>query len=258
MSGHTCCASLVGAGATPSRCVPKCGQRDSACGRGCDALCDGGFWSLAGGDCVAPGEGELQLSAASGDAQLRLSAAFGRGCFSLRDGLLLLDQNMMPSAMLLSLLRPVAGTGNLYLQIVILTLVRHLCAVTSRPRSVGCARMNSCWDTHAARVNARGNSGGHANSNRCAYNSCGGVRGGTKPRSMSTRGQVWRPAAATRKVACRDVGRTEWEPQPADFPGGGNHAGVCGYGDSPSPSSLLSRVTWTGQRIIRNMGWVGH
>ena len=28
----------------------------------------------------------------------------------------------------------------------------------------------------------------------------------------------------------------------------GNHAGVCGCGDSPSPSSLLFRVTWAGQR----------
>ena len=98
----------VHAGVAPSRYVPQCGQRDSASGRGCDALCDGGFWSLAGGDCVAlfdgvpqlfaasgrdcgasragelrsiaasgrdcvtPGEGELQLSAASSDAQLRL------------------------------------------------------------------------------------------------------------------------------------------------------------------------------------------
>ena len=31
----------VGAGATPSRSVPQCGQRDSDSGRGCDALCDG-------------------------------------------------------------------------------------------------------------------------------------------------------------------------------------------------------------------------
>ena len=30
---------------------------------------------------------------------------------------------------------------------------------------------------------------GHINSYRCTYDSCGGVRGGTKPRSMSTRGQ---------------------------------------------------------------------
>ena len=63
--------------------------------------------------------------------------------------------------------------------------------------------------------------------------------------------------AGTRKVACRDVGRTQWEPQRVDFPGGGNHAGVCGYGDVPSPSSLLFRVTWTGQRCAE-WGWVGH
>ena len=57
--------------------------------------------------------------------------------------------------------------------------------------------MNASFHTHHARVNswstlhaARTNSGGHANSYRCTYNSCGGVRGGTKPRSMSTRDQV--------------------------------------------------------------------
>ena len=59
---------------------------------------------------------------------------------------------------------------------------------------------NSCLVTHAARVNsfglhsASGNSGGHINSYRCTYNSCGGVRGGTKPISMSTRCQVGCPA----------------------------------------------------------------
>ena len=77
-------------------------------------------------------------------------------------------------------------------------------------RSVGCAhgehvlhgaRTNSCLDTHAVRVNsfglhsARGNSGGHINSYWCTYNSCGGVRGGTKPMSMSTRCQVGCPAS---------------------------------------------------------------
>ena len=50
--------------------------------------------------------------------------------------------------------------------------------------------MNSWGTLHAARTN----SGGHANSYRCTYNSCGGVRGGTKPRSMSTRDQVGCPA----------------------------------------------------------------
>ena len=60
--------------------------------------------------------------------------------------------------------------------------------------------MNASFDTHHARVNswtlhaARTNSGGHANSYQCTYNSCGGVRGGTKPRSTSTRDQVWCPA----------------------------------------------------------------
>ena len=72
-------------------------------------------------------------------------------------------------------------------------------------RSVGCARgehvlhgarTNSCLVTHAARVNsfglhsARGYSGEHIDSYRCTYNSCGGVRGGTKPMSISTRCQV--------------------------------------------------------------------
>ena len=62
------------------------------------------------------------------------------------------------------------------------------------------ARSNSCLGTHAARVNsfvlhsARGNSGGHADSYRCTYNSCGGVREGTKPLSMSTRCQVGCPS----------------------------------------------------------------
>ena len=66
-------------------------------------------------------------------------------------------------------------------------------------RSVcGDGGMNSCWDTHAARANswgtlhaARSNSGSNACSYWCTKNSCGGVRGGTKPRSMSTWEQVW-------------------------------------------------------------------
>ena len=52
------------------------------------------------------------------------------------------------------------------------------------------ARANSWSTLHTARIN----SGGHADSCWCTYNSCGGVRGGTKPRSMSTREQVWCPA----------------------------------------------------------------
>ena len=138
-------------------------------------------------------------------------------------------------------------------------------------RSVGCAhgehdlhdaRTNSCLGTHAARVNsfglhsARGSSGGHSNSYRCTYYSCGGVRGRNKadeyeysvPGQVSCCREACFFAAGTRNVACRDVGRTRWEPQPADFQGGGNHAGVCGHGDPPSPSSLLFRVTWAWQR----------
>ena len=62
------------------------------------------------------------------------------------------------------------------------------------------ARSNSCLGSHAARDNSLGlhsacdNSGGHVNSDGCTYNSCGGVRGGTKPWSTSTRDQVRRPA----------------------------------------------------------------
>ena len=41
---------------------------------------------------------------------------------------------------------------------------------------------------------ARGNSGGQSNSYRCTFNSCGGVRGGTKPTKMITRCQVGCPA----------------------------------------------------------------
>ena len=62
------------------------------------------------------------------------------------------------------------------------------------------ARTNSCLGSHAARNNSLGlhsacdNSGGHVNSVGCTYNSCGGVRGGTKPWSTSTRCQVGCPA----------------------------------------------------------------
>ena len=90
-------------------------------------------------------------------------------------------------------------------------------------RSVGCAhvvhdvnslvdlhdaRTNSCWDTHAARVNSLGlNSGAHVNSDRCTYNSCGGVRGGTKPVSMSTRCQDRRPAGEKHASSQQAPGR---------------------------------------------------
>ena len=66
---HAVAASLVReSGATPSLCVPKCGQRDSAPGRGCDALRDGGLRGFAASerDRVAPGDGELRVSAFPG------------------------------------------------------------------------------------------------------------------------------------------------------------------------------------------------
>ena len=96
-------------------------------------------------------------------------------------------------------------------------------------------------NTHAARVNSfglhseRGNSEKDINSYLCTYNSCGGVRGGTKPRSMSTRGQVGCPAVEKLVASLQQApgrlqsrrGQDAMEPQPADFPGGGNHSGVC-------------------------------
>ena len=75
--------------------------------------------------------------------------------------------------------------------------VDHMCSRSDG----GEGDTNSCCDTHGARANAcntlhdaRGNSGRHVNSRGCTYNLCGGVRGGTKPRSTSTRDQVGCPA----------------------------------------------------------------
>ena len=100
-------------------------------------------------------------------------------------------------------------------------------------RAHGVDVMNSCGVMHDARVNsfglhsARVNSGGHINSYRCTYNSCGGVRGGTKPRSMITRGQFG--CLVVEKLASlqQAPGRLHVETQLVDFPGGGNLAGVC-------------------------------
>ena len=131
-------------------------------GRGCFALCDGGLSGSArsGGHCVAPGDGELRVSASPGserDALCDAVVAAEAGC---------------------RIRKSVVSSSDCDFD----SRSSSLCAVTSRPRSVGCARMNSCWDTHAARVNsqglhsARGNSGGHFNSYRCTYDSCGGFR----------------------------------------------------------------------------------
>ena len=128
----------------------------------------------SGGHCVALGDGELRVSVSLGserDALCDAVVAAEAGCRNRKSVVLSSDCDFDSRS-------------------------SSLCAVASRPRSVGCARMVSCWDTHAARLNsqglhsARGNSGGHINSYRCSKNSCGGVRGGTKPMSMSTRCQV--------------------------------------------------------------------
>ena len=91
-------------------------------------------------------------------------------------------------------------------------------ASSSRHGHLRVNHMNSCFATHDARANscgtlhaARINSGGHANSYRCTYNSCGGVRGGTKPRSMSIRGQVWCPAVGKLASSQQAPGRLHVE-----------------------------------------------
>ena len=123
------------------------------------------------------------------------------------------------------------------------------------------ARTNSCLVTHAARVNsfglhsARGNSGRHINSYRCTKNSCGGVRGGTKPVRMSTRCQVGRHAVE-KLASLQTPGRLHVE----TWAGRDGNPSLQisqvveimpGCADTVTrlhPSSLLFRVTLSGQR----------
>ena len=122
------------------------------------------------------------------------------------------------------------------------------------------ARTN-CLGTHAARVNSFGlhttrqNSGRHTHSHRCACNSCGEVWEGTKPTSMSTRCQDRCPAVEKFASLQHAPGRLHVETwagsdgNPAClFPRWWKSCRGVGHGDSPSPSSLLFRVTWAGQR----------
>ena len=188
----------------------------AASGRECDASRDGGLQrnAASGRDCVAPG-----------DVQLRLSAASGRGRFALRDGWLSgsacsgghcvaagngeLRVSAAPGSERDALCDAVvaAEAGSKNRKSVVSTSdcdfdsrLTSLCAVSGRPRGVCCSRMNSCLNTHAARVNspglhsARGSSGDILVRTGGTYNSCGGVRGGTKPMSMSTRCQDGCPA----------------------------------------------------------------
>ena len=118
-------------------------------------------------------------------------------------------------------------------------------------RSVGCAhgehvlhsaRTNSCLVTHAARVNsfglrsARGNSGGHINSYSYTYNSCGGVRGGTKPmrRGQDVMGNPSLPISQVVKI-------------------------MPGSADMVTRLPLLSSLPChLGRAENFGMGWVGH
>ena len=129
--------------------------------------------------------------------------------------------------------------------------------------SLCCARvnhLNSCFGTHDAPANswgtlhaARMNSGGYASSYRCTFHSCGGDRGGTRPRSMSTRGQGWCPAVEKLASLQQAPGRQHVE----TWAGRGDNPSLLISQDVeiiprcadtvlrlPSPSSLF-RVTWT-------------
>ena len=53
-------------------------------------------------------------------------------------------------------------------------------------------------------------------------------------------------AAGVRKVACRDVSRSLTGSWPEDFPGGGNHSGVCCYRD----------LTWARQSYSELVGLI--
>ena len=174
-ASHAVAASLVGAGPLlrPPAVSPSA---DSGTGRGCFAPRDGELSGspYSGGHCVALGDGVLRVSASPGSERYALCdavVAAEAGSRNRKSVVLSSDCDFDSRS-------------------------SSLCDVNSRPRSVGCARMNSCWDTHAARVNsqglhsARGNSGGPINSYWCTYHSCGGVRGGTKPMSMITWCQV--------------------------------------------------------------------
>ena len=106
----------------------------AASGRGCFALRGGELSGSAysGGHCVAPGDGELRVSASPGperDALCDAVVAAEAGSRNRKSVSSDCDFDSRSSS---------------------------LCAVTSRPRGVGCARMNSFLDTHAARVNSQG------------------------------------------------------------------------------------------------------
>ena len=135
--------------------------------------------------------------------------------------------------------------------------VDHMCSRSDG----GEGDTNSCSDTHGARANAcctlhdaRGNSGEHVNSEGCTYNLCGGVRGGTKPRSTSTRDQVRCPAVEKLASLQQAPGRLHVETwagrnKNSNLPISQVVEIMSGCADMVAclpPSFLLFRVTWAG------------
>ena len=203
-------------GAMPSRCVPQCGQRE---GHDSNAVVAAGVSgahqvaSFAGGG----GAADCAYGVPSGVLPLRVdhgvspAAAGVSGLARELSALQVASSARGPAAERAQL--GGAGASRLWRQarsrcfdfgglsdFVSSSRLGHLFHSPSLVDARVC-HMNASFDTHHARVSswgtlhaARINSGGHANSYRCTYNSCGGVRGGTKPTSMCTRGQVGCPA----------------------------------------------------------------
>ena len=195
--------------------------------------------AYSGGHCVAPGGGEQRVSASPGserDALCDAVVAAEAGGRNRKSVVFSSDCDFDSRS-------------------------SSLCAVTSRPRSVCCARMNSRWNTHAARVNsqglhsARGNSGGHINSYRCTYNSCGGIRGGTKPMSMSTRYQVGCPAVEKPASLQQAPGRLHVETWAGRNGNPSLPISQVVGGDSPSPSFLLFVSPGPGREVRNGIAW---
>ena len=155
---------------------------------GCGCLGGGHSADHSGGHSADCGARELGLLRVLGGGQSAVPGGFaGTGLGACCSGL---EHVTRQACSNLSDLVRVSGS-----------LSSHHVDILSSRSDGGEGDTNSCCDTHGARANAcstlhvaRGNSGVHVNSGGCTYNLCGGVRGGTKPRSTSTRDQVRCPA----------------------------------------------------------------